>query len=269
MNVDSAVNSSWLHIRKIPKKGISAKDIELSLHSSFESLSVNILRIVLLHGRGQALVHIDSDDKAIEELFKLLPASSPEERLLVVDGWSNPLILQRGKPRINSSLVPEANSLINRSYVALEVGWNVNDMKIITMEVNRALKRIVRQIVHEDNVNRETHRRENKRKFREDMRLIDMKRHHGTNLSTDDEEGTQSASATMNMNRTNICWEYVRQGGRRMCCESSPCIAKGLLHVLLPVSELPSHLRAFVLDDSFPLSREVSSNYANAFNRID
>lgn len=239
------MESSWLHVRRLPKRGITVQDIEIAVES-FLPFSVKILRVVLLHGHGQALLHLDSDEKGIEEFLNALPGLNSSERLLHVSGWTNPWILQRGRPRIDPLVNTETFQPQYRS-VALGRGWDVYDTSIIAVEVERALNRIVRQIVHEDNIERTKLRREIKRKFQQDMKLIDMKsRRHG------------GLSTINDLDRGKICWEYVRQGGRRMCSQSSTCFEKRLLHVFLPVKTLPSHMRVFVLDDSFPLSREAS-----------
>jgi hypothetical protein len=55
---------------------------------------------------------------------------------------------------------------------------------------------------------------------------------------------------------SQICWHYVAAGGKREFCPSEEKC--GLFHVMRPVNELPSHLRATELENQFPIAREVA-----------
>ena len=123
--------SSWLFIRKLPKR-VSVPQLELCVGSI-----ATVVKVVLMHGHGKALVETASLDDA----QAVLEYAATKGGLQHPD-WPKAALVAPGAPRAGDTGAPAATPV--------KAEWDMTDPKVIEREVTRCLNSIVRDLVTAD-----------------------------------------------------------------------------------------------------------------------
>ena len=242
----SADKRFWLHVRfkKLPKKGstLCNQALRIALISALSEYG-EIAKIVILHGRGQAIIElIRPDMDACREL---------------VDGYRT--LLLENYPSVSVVVAFGKNRDGTR-----ECGWNLQDPEIIAQEVRRSVEVLIRSVITCDSKRRMREKHELKRR-QKCLLKFNINDEADCHLNS---KVVSSALRAENASRRDICWEFIATGGPgRGWCTCILDIELGgtnvfpLRHdIAKPITELPKRLRIFETKNSFPISREASPN---------
>lgn len=145
-------SSPWLHFRKLPKKGVALKSVQILLKNYCAQFGT-IVKFVVLHGRGQALVEFSDCSSS----FRLLEFSGG---IIALAGWEHQLHVALGEPRIK---LDESTDRAGRIQ---------HDSEIVNREVTRALEALIRDIVTNDSKDRHIARQLRKRNHKQLLNSI-------------------------------------------------------------------------------------------------
>ena len=224
-------NSSVVFLRKIPR---SVGRLELmALGAQFGKVADT----VLLHGRGQCVLQFESTAEATAFL------SHYAEQPLVMNGKK--LLCQRGAADISRTPV-----VMHRH---------------ILREVHHVLDDIVRKLVTAEAAEnrRNRHKRQKRhRKLLKEQRLASRGLLHDSEVAAlngggGGAGGGESAGAGADQIRHDICWDFVKSGGK--CYRGDSC---QYTHEMVPLHQIPVKLRFLMSEDTFPESREINPEKA-------
>lgn len=164
----------WIHIRRLPTNEKKYQDLKSQITNMCNKFDNNVVNVIILHGRGQALVKFK--DTATPKT--ILNWSSYNE--FINHDWPHPAVLG---PR-------KLKSLDAKDRRATE--------EYVRTEVDRALQCLIRNVINLDSKRRMECRQDLRNRHKKFLRNLESNR----------------VEPVLGDGDTGLCWEYVASGGK-------------------------------------------------------
>lgn len=191
-----------------------------------------VLYVMIMHGRCSALVELDS----VEARDRFLAHYSEHPHALRHESWAKPAVASIGAPRSKDPQPPEMHS-----------------EEVVRREVKRCIDQLVRDVATDFSNYRRKVRRLAREEHNKELRKLEQEaRERADGVEADAEDAGD-----------NICWDFVKRGGR--CPRGDQC---RFVHKSLPISSLPMKHRFLITHDAFTPRKEISQNKVRINNLL-
>ena len=177
--------SNWLHFRKLPKKGDTLSTLPQVLRVICEPFG-EVLKLVVLHGRGQALVQLKDHDACKHFI-------DSTKKQVIYEGWRQVAQVEFGQMR------GELSSNENPSSTSSGTGGQgccIGETDVIRREVERCLNSLIRKIVTYDSHDRHRARLQRKRNHSRILSNIEKLQANGIEAIQQDVEVSSEIHST-------------------------------------------------------------------------